>query len=111
MDIRSEALKALEQARESGNITNPLDAGIVAVIDTERFDAIADYAEELADLCGVSRFSVASGDATNFEIKDLTDEPRCQRSWKRDGTVSERDGGFMLSERDAAVVATLDLEN
>ncbi|MBT6490122.1 MAG: isoleucine--tRNA ligase [Deltaproteobacteria bacterium] len=111
MDIRSEALKALEHARESGTITNPLDAGIAAVIDPERFNAITEYAEELADLCGVSRFSVASGDATQFEISDLAEEPRCQRSWKRDGTVSERDGGFMLSERDAAVVATMDLEN
>lgn len=110
MNIRGEALKALEQAREAGSIANPLDAGVAAIIDTNRFCAITDYAAELADLCGVSRFQVQSGEATEFTVSDLSAEPRCERSWKRDGTVSQRDGGFLLSERDAAVVATMELE-
>ena len=71
MDIRSEALKALEQTGKR-KYYQPIGCGHCGAIDTERFDAIADYAEEYGSL-PVNRFSVASGDATNFEIKDLTD--------------------------------------
>jgi len=34
-------------------------------------------------------------------VHDLRDRPRCERSWKRDGTVRERSDGGMLSDRDA----------
>jgi isoleucyl-tRNA synthetase len=37
-------------------------------------------------------------------VIDLRDEPRCERSWKRDGTVRARSDGGMLSERDAVAV-------
>ena len=37
-------------------------------------------------------------------INDLRDEPRCERSWKRDGTVKERSDGGMLTDRDADAV-------
>jgi isoleucyl-tRNA synthetase len=110
MVLRDEALKALEEARTAGTITNPLDASIAAVIDPERFASVTACVAELADLCGVSRFSVSEGTDTTFEVKDLTEEPRCQRCWKRDGTVAERNGGFWLSERDADVVKNMNLE-
>ena len=38
------------------------------------------------------------------EILDLRDQPRCDRSWKRDGTVRTRSDGGMLSDRDAAAL-------
>ena len=56
---------------------------------------------ELADLCGVSRFSIREGEDFIITIADLKDEPRCERSWKRDGTVRERSDGGFLSDRDA----------
>ena len=108
--LRDEALKALEAARSAGTISNPLDAGIAAVVSAERLADITACAQELADLCGVSRFSVSEGADTTLEVNDLTEEPRCQRSWKRDGTVAERDGGFWLSERDADVIKNMNLE-
>jgi isoleucyl-tRNA synthetase len=37
-------------------------------------------------------------------ITDLRNEPRCDRSWRRDGTVRQRSDGGMLSDRDAAAV-------
>jgi len=40
-------------------------------------------------------------------VQDLRDEPRCERSWKRDGTVRERSDGGLLSDRDAAALGLL----
>jgi isoleucyl-tRNA synthetase len=39
-----------------------------------------------------------------IEVVDLRGEPRCDRSWKRDGTVRARSDGGMLSDRDAEAV-------
>ena len=41
----------------------------------------------------------------SIEIQDLREEPRCDRSRKRDGTVREYQPGVYLSKRDALVVA------
>jgi len=95
MVVRDKALKALEEAKASG-IDNPLDAGLVLPASLSNFDPI-----DLADLCGVSRV-VCEGDS--ISVQDLREEPRCDRSWKRDGTVRERSDGGMLSDRDAKAV-------
>jgi isoleucyl-tRNA synthetase len=52
----------------------------------------------------MSRFELLEGDDLGVEILDLRSEPRCERSWKRDGTVKERSDGGMLSQRDAEAV-------
>ncbi|GAB4543972.1 MAG: isoleucine--tRNA ligase [Phycisphaerales bacterium] len=98
MRQRDAWLRALEDVRAKGEIDNPLDAGIVAP-DPDNVLAAFDPAD-LADLCQVSRFRV--GDA--LAVENLSDEPRCERSWKRDGTVKERSDGGMLSDRDAEAV-------
>jgi isoleucyl-tRNA synthetase len=95
MSIRDRALKALEEAKSNG-IENPLDAGLtlpesIAVID----------ACDLADLCGVSRVAYEGDEVL---VTDLREEPRCDRSWKRDGSVKMRSDGGMLSDRDAKAV-------
>ena len=95
MGIRDQALKALEEAKVSG-IDNPLDAGLVLPASLENFDCL-----DLADLCGVSRVA-CEGECVS--VQDLRTEPRCDRSWKRDGTVRERSDGGMLSDRDAKAV-------
>jgi isoleucyl-tRNA synthetase len=95
MVVRDKALKALEEAKAL-EIDNPLDAGLVLPASLSNFDPI-----DLADLCGVSRV-VCEGDS--ISVQDLREEPRCDRSWKRDGTVRERSDGGMLSERDAKAV-------
>ena len=96
---REGVLKALEAAKARG-IDNPLDAGVV-VPDPE--DAFAPFAEDFADLCGVSRARFQHG-LGDIEIEDLREEPRCERSWRRDGTVRERSDGGLLSDRDAAAI-------
>jgi isoleucyl-tRNA synthetase len=64
---------------------------------------LADFAADLPDLFGVSRVVMAR-DQSAIEIVDLRAEPRCERSWKRDGTVRQRSDGGMLSDRDAEAV-------
>jgi isoleucyl-tRNA synthetase len=100
LKVLDDAMRALEAARADRGIDNPLDAGLV-LPDADGvlagFDAV-----DLADYCGVSRVTLkASGD---IEVTDLSEEPRCERSWKRDGTVKLRSDGGMLSDRDAAAL-------
>ncbi len=103
-EMRSEVLRAFEQAKESMEISNPMDAGARVVLEAGQRSAIEPFVAELVDLCGMSRFELVDGDHLAVEILDLRSEPRCERSWKRDGTVRERSDGGMLSQRDADVV-------
>ncbi|MEM8758145.1 MAG: isoleucine--tRNA ligase [Planctomycetota bacterium] len=95
MQARDAALLAMEQAKAQG-IENPLDAGVAWPGDIAGFETT-----DLADLLGVSDVTGAG----ELAVRDLRDRPRCERSWKRDGTVRERtleDGETgMLSDRDA----------
>ena len=96
MASREGWLKTIEEARQKMGIDNPLDCGL-RVGDAGllgKFDSV-----DLADMCGISRVEVVDG--VEPQVLDLRDQPRCDRSWKRDGTVRERDGGGMLSDRDA----------
>ena len=104
MGVRERVLKALEVAREESGMANPLDTGVRVGLPAEELAACGRFAGELADLCGVSRFVLAEADAESIEIDDLSDEPRCERSWKRDGTVKVRSDGGLLTDRDAEAV-------
>src|SRR5690606_14091487 len=100
MSAIAAARLALEKAKADG-IENPLDAG-VTLPDPEgvlsRFDPV-----DLADLLGVSRVATDRA-APAPVIHDLRNEPRCERSWKRDGTVKRRSDGGLLTDRDAAAI-------
>ena len=95
MEVRDTALKTLEEAKANG-LENPLDAGLTLPATLATFDTC-----DLADLCGVSRVTC---EGEGVSVIDLRDEPRCDRSWKRDGTVAQRSDGGMLSDRDAKAV-------
>ena len=97
--VRERALKALEEAKAAG-IENPLDAGVMLPASHRHLE---DFLPDLADLFGVSRV-VFARDQSAVEIVDLRAEPRCERSWKRDGTVRQRSDGGVLSDRDAEAV-------
>ncbi len=102
MTQRDAALLELERVRTEGDLDNPLDASVVwpdAAGELANFDAV-----DFADVLGVSSVTLAKRDG--FEVVDLRDQPRCERSWKRDGTVRERSDGGMLSNRDAEAVGT-----
>ncbi|HZW10066.1 MAG TPA: isoleucine--tRNA ligase [Phycisphaerales bacterium] len=101
MAERDRALQALERAKTELGVENPLDAGVVlpdAAGELAAFDPA-----DLADLLGVSRVELDRA-ATEPRVLDLRAEPRCERSWKRDGTVRERSDGGMLTDRDAEAV-------
>jgi len=100
-EARDAGLKALESVRAEGDLENPLDAQITLpdpMTVLEAFDQ-----RDLADLMGVSRVKLDL-EAEEPSVQDLRSEPRCDRSWKRDGTVRERSAGGMLSDRDAQAV-------
>ncbi|MEM9415509.1 MAG: isoleucine--tRNA ligase [Planctomycetota bacterium] len=86
-------MKQLEEQRNTLGVDNPLDLGLSVPGDFAGFDPA-----DLADLCGVSRFADGGESVT---VSDLRDQPRCERSWKRDGTVQARSDGGVLSDRDA----------
>ncbi|MEI6473884.1 MAG: isoleucine--tRNA ligase [Planctomycetota bacterium] len=96
---RESAMKALEEAKAKG-IENSLDAGLV-IPDAD--GTLKPFAAELADLMGVSRVTLDPA-AKLVSVTDLREEPRCERSRKRDGTVRERQDGGLLSDRDAEAV-------
>jgi isoleucyl-tRNA synthetase len=100
MQARDQGMLALERLRSQNQLDNPLDAG-VQLADPQGELAAFDLVD-LADLLGVSR--VTLGQQTEVTVSDLRSEPRCERSWKRDGTVRERSDGGMLSDRDAAAL-------
>ena len=98
--MRERAMAAVEQGKKAMGVENPLDVGLV-LPDVEgelaRFDVV-----DLADVMNVSRVSV--GGEAEVRVVDLRNEPRCERSWKRDGTVTLRENGAWLSERDWGAV-------
>ncbi len=95
-------LKSIEQFRQANGIDNPLDLGM-RIYKHSAFSEFENYdTTEIADLLGISR--VEFKDDRGDEVIDLRDEPACERSWKRDGTVKERSDGGMLSDRDAAAL-------
>ncbi len=102
MTLRDAMLKTIEDARSQQGIDNPLDIGLVWPMSMGKvlgeFDPV-----DLADLCGISRFELREG-IDKPTVTDLRHEPRCERSWKRDGTVKHRSDGGMLSQRDASAI-------
>lgn len=100
LKTRQEVLKALENEKENG-IENALDAG-VQLSDPDK--KLAPFANDLADIFGVS---VVDLGGTGIQIQDRREEPRCERSWKRDTTVKEREDGSLLSDRDYAAVQAI----
>ncbi len=101
MPVVETATRALEAAKKDMGVENPLDAGL-ALPDADGVLATFDTVD-LADLLGVSRVTLDRGLAAP-KVIDLRDQPRCERSWKRDGTVKVRSDGGLLSDRDAAAV-------
>ncbi len=98
MRTRDAALLAMEKSKSETDLDNPLDMGVVWPGERGAFDPV-----DLADLLGVSEVTF-NASASTPSVVDLRDRPRCERSWKRDGTVRERSDGAMLSDRDAEAV-------
>ena len=92
--MRDKALKEIEAAKVD-QLDNPLDIGLVIPDPNEKLHF---FESQLVDLLGVSRVKLEKS-ATTIQVQDLRQEARCERSWKRDETVSLYDGHW-LSKRD-----------
>ncbi len=109
MAIRDHAMKAIEEARATRGIDNPLDCGLRLLAGGATQQQLAKFdPTDWADLCGISRVewgqagaNATTTDGVGFDVLDLRQEPRCERCWKRDGTVKARSDGGLLSDRDA----------
>jgi isoleucyl-tRNA synthetase len=101
MKAAAEATKALEKAKAELGVENRLDAGVVLPDPDGSLKRLEPA--DLADVLGVSRVTLDHA-AADPRIIDLRSEPRCDRSWKRDGTVKQRSDGGWLSQRDAEAV-------
>ncbi|MEO0587854.1 MAG: isoleucine--tRNA ligase, partial [Planctomycetota bacterium] len=75
-ETRDAWLGAIEAFRQEYGVENPMDLGLRGAFDGS-LDPV-----DLADLVGASRVEAGEGVA----VVDLREEPRCERSWKRDGT-------------------------
>ncbi len=102
--LRDRVLKVLEEARAQRGLDNPLDGGVEVAMESEAYEKMKKFEMELADMCGVSRFELDENGNETIGVIDLRNEARCERSWKRDGTVKERSDGGMLSDRDADAI-------
>ncbi len=87
MELRGEVLKTIEEAKSSDGVSNPLDIGIVVNLEPEEFIKLKPFEPEMADLCGVSRFTLSEGEKQTISVQDLSTEPRCERSWPGKGTA------------------------
>jgi isoleucyl-tRNA synthetase len=110
MATREKAQGVMEAGKKAIGVDNPLDMGVTLPDPTgelARFNPV-----DLADLLGVSR-AHADRMAGEVKVADLRAEPRCERSWKRDGTVKPREKSTppnaMLSDRDAQAVGAGDV--
>jgi isoleucyl-tRNA synthetase len=104
MVLRDDALLAMERAKSDMGVDNPLDASVTLPDADGSLEAVDPG--DLADLLGVSRVDLDAR-AESPSVGDLRDEPRCERSWKRDKTVRQRSDGGMLSDRDAEAIGLL----
>jgi len=100
---RDRWLKAIEDHRQGQDIDNPLDLGLGLNVSKQPapLDDIADV--DLADICGISRVDFTKS-GNELEVIDLRSESRCDRCWKRDGTVTQRSDGGALCDRCAEAV-------
>ncbi|MBL4701149.1 MAG: class I tRNA ligase family protein, partial [Phycisphaeraceae bacterium] len=106
MKLRDGWTRELEIFRQAHEVDNPLDLGLILKGSPDGVDFSVFKTQDLADLCSISHVQITDGDGS-VQVVDLRNEPRCDRSWKRDGTVKPytwEDNNVMLSARDAAAV-------
>ncbi len=93
-----EARQVIEPFKKSSGVENPLDLGVTLPDPDGRLGVFNSV--DVADLLGVSR--AAFGPA--LKLDDLRGQPRCERSWRRDGTVRPRGDAGLLCDRCAEAV-------
>ena len=94
--INAIALKALEVARDNGEIGSSLDAHLIISVDQETHDLLNQFSEELRFLFITSSVDLQLDDALDFN-QDISvtvkksDAEKCGRCWHRQESVGDSD--------------------
>lgn len=115
--LRSEVMKALEEARQAKVIGHSLDADITIYAEGDTFKELKDMEGELADFYIVSTVTLVEGLGKAPETARLTEEgdmkvtcaaatrEKCERCWKHDPTVGKDQNHPHLCARCARVLS------
>ncbi|MGM9951514.1 MAG: isoleucine--tRNA ligase [Lysinibacillus sp.] len=114
IEIRDEALKALEEARNAKVIGKSLEAKISVYADSETVELLNDANIDFAQLCIVSQFNIAGSkenapenalvlDQTSLVV-EKADGEKCERCWTISETVGTNEAHSTLCARCAEVV-------
>ena len=98
LKIRSEATKALEEARAKKLIGHPLDAAVTISVNGDIYDTIQTYADKLRSLLIVSQANLVKDEALDGGIQSAEIEgmhirvgpapgEKCERCWVHDTSV------------------------
>jgi isoleucyl-tRNA synthetase len=93
-EINTVALKALEVARDDGQIGSPLDAHLIISAGKDTHDFLSQFSEELRFLFITSSVDLRlddnneSNDEVRVEVNKSNDE-KCGRCWHRQQTVGD----------------------
>jgi isoleucyl-tRNA synthetase len=97
--------KALEEARQAGQIGNPLESCVELAGDQAAFDALQPFAEQLPSLFLVSQVNLHKGDAPGLSVHcGKADGVKCARCWLIKTDVGGRADHPDLCARCAAAV-------
>jgi isoleucyl-tRNA synthetase len=97
--------KALEEARQAGQIGNPLESRVDLMGDLQTVEALRPFAERLPSLFLVSQVTLHSGDAPGLSVQcGKADGVKCARCWLFKTDVGTRADQPELCARCAAAV-------
>lgn len=106
LNIRKNAAKALEKAREEKIIGHSLDAEITIYAPEDIYNILNSYGKNLRNIFIVSKTNLIKKDADepSFEVKASSDI-KCERCWIHDESVGKNETYNDICDRCAAVLA------
>ena len=94
-EMRDEAMKALEAARNDKLIGKSLDAEIVITANGEKAELLRSFGKELEDVFIVSGVEVVDGENESVEVRTATGN-KCVRCWKyTENGENDADGAWL----------------
>ena len=110
LKIRSEATKALEEARAKKLIGHPLDASVTISAKGDVYDALQPYADKLRSLLIISQANLVKDEALKGALQSeeiegmlIRVEPaageKCERCWVHDTSVGSHSEQATICDR------------
>jgi isoleucyl-tRNA synthetase len=118
LKIRSEATKALEEARAKKLIGHPLDASVTISAKGDVYEALLPYADKLRSLLIVSQANLVEDEALNGALQSqeiegliIRVEPapgeKCERCWVHDTSVGSHSEQATICDRCRRALAAM----